>query len=48
MRASTMSADSQWDQAAQDDERSAWVRKAMAIAEPFAVTGSRGSSIEQT
>ena len=34
-----MSAESQWDQAAQDDERIAWVRGAMAIAEPYAATG---------
>jgi FAD/FMN-containing dehydrogenase len=34
-----MSADAQWDQPAQDDERIAWVRQAMAIAEPYAATG---------
>jgi len=34
-----MSADSQWDQADQDDERIAWVRGVMAIAEPYAAIG---------
>jgi len=34
-----MSSDSQWDQPAQDDERIAWVRKTMAITEPFAMVG---------
>jgi FAD/FMN-containing dehydrogenase len=34
-----MSGDSQWDHSAQDDERLAWVRQVMAIAEPYAVTG---------
>src|SRR4051794_614466 len=34
-----MSSDTQWDQAAQDDERIAWVRGTMAITEPYARTG---------
>ena len=34
-----VSAESQWDQAAQDDERIDWVRGAMAIVEPYFATG---------
>jgi len=34
-----VSADSNWDQAAQDDERIEWVRKAMSITEPYAAAG---------
>lgn len=34
-----MSGDSQWDQPAQDDERIAWVREVIAIAQPYAATG---------
>ena len=43
-----MSADSQWDQREQDDERVEWVRKAMAIAEPYAATGRYVNEVQET
>ena len=43
-----MSADSKWDQAAQDDERSNWVRQVMAIGEPFAGVGHYVNETQET
>ncbi len=43
-----MSADSKWDQAAQDDERSNWVRRAMAIPEPYAGVGHYVNETQET
>lgn len=34
-----VSAESQWDQPAQDDERAAWVRGVMAVTDPYAAAG---------
>jgi FAD/FMN-containing dehydrogenase len=40
-----MSADSEWDDPAQDETQVEWVRRAMAIVEPDAVTGRYGNEI---
>jgi FAD/FMN-containing dehydrogenase len=43
-----MSSDAQWDERAQDDERIAWARGAMAIAEPYAATGRYVNEVTDT